>query len=200
MNITAVIQPSRDVSKNYRLQYVQKLIEDPYRQVEFWDQMMNINEKNVISMDNVFFRKNLNLQKQMWTVKMIGTGLQEKKHWMREMPSQWPQKVDVWAGIINGWIFRSNFIDGWTNSSIISSRWTWSNSSSYLPKFKHICLETIWYHQDGTILCRAFQMLFRRYISHQADWKKGLHRTACYITGSVTYRFFMGISVQQSVT
>jgi hypothetical protein len=100
--------------KKEKLQYVQQLTEDdPDRGLQFCDQMMGLLDRNERSLDNIMlsdestFTINGKVNRQncrYWAA--------ANPHWMRENHSQYPEKVNVWAGILNDRILGPIFIDG----------------------------------------------------------------------------------------
>ncbi|KMQ82140.1 transposable element tc3 transposase, partial [Lasius niger] len=102
----------------YKIHLVQELSEDDYdRRVEFCDTMMTRFADNrqffnwICFSDEATFELNGSVNRQnmrYWA--------DENPHWMRDSHTQYPQKVNVWAGIILNRIIGPFFIEGNINS------------------------------------------------------------------------------------
>lgn len=102
----------------FKVHLVHKLNEDDFdRRVEFCEDMMariveNPNfPSNIAFSDEATFQLDGSLNRhncRYWA--------QENPHWMREDKSQYPQKLNVWAGILNNRIIGPFFIDGNLNA------------------------------------------------------------------------------------
>jgi len=102
----------------YKIHLVQELSEDDYdRKIEFCDTMMTRLADNhqffnwICFSDEATFELNGSVNRQnmrYWA--------DENPHWMRDSHTQYPQKVNVWAGIILNRIIGPFFIEGNINS------------------------------------------------------------------------------------
>ncbi|KAJ8941074.1 hypothetical protein NQ318_003255 [Aromia moschata] len=98
----------------YKLVSTNELAEDDFdRRILFCEQMMQMVDDNTLQIENVLFADestftlhgHVNRQScRYWS--------RENTHWMRELHTQNPEKVNVWAGIIGENIIGPFFIDG----------------------------------------------------------------------------------------
>lgn len=102
----------------YKITMVQELTEDdPDRRLQFCESMMDLLDRNVLQSENILFSDeatftlhgHVNRQNcRYWA--------DSNPHWMREVHTQRPQKINVWAGIIRdrvvGPIFFEDNLNG----------------------------------------------------------------------------------------
>ncbi|GAB1865891.1 DUF4817 domain-containing protein [Camponotus japonicus] len=98
----------------YKLYLVQELFEDDFdRRIEFCDLMMEMIVDDPLLLNNIVFSDeatfeltgNVNRHNcRYWT--------NENPHWKRDNHTQYPQKVNVWAGIFNDRLVGPFFIEG----------------------------------------------------------------------------------------
>lgn len=103
----------------YKMQAVQELTEDdPDRRVEFCEQMMNLIDNNQILLASVLFsdESTFTLQGEV-NRQNCRYWADHNPHWIRETHTQFPQKVNVWAGIIGDQILGPIFLDGNLNGA-----------------------------------------------------------------------------------
>lgn len=140
----------------YKMMFVQELTEDdPDRRVQFCEEIMNKLDRNVVSLDSIVFSDEstftlngeLNRQNcRYWSA--------ENPHWIRETHTQYPQKVNVWAGIIGDHIIGPIFIEGNLTAAkylnILRDEVVPALANLY-PNALHPTLpsETVWFQQDG---------------------------------------------------
>ncbi|KAJ8957744.1 hypothetical protein NQ318_017642 [Aromia moschata] len=98
----------------YRLVPTNELAEDDFdRGILFYEQMMQMIDDNTLQTENVLFsdESTFTLHDHV-TLQNCRYWSRENLHWMRELHTQNPEKVNVWAGIIGENIIGSFFIDG----------------------------------------------------------------------------------------
>lgn len=140
---TAIFHP-------FKVHLVHKLNEDDFdRRVEFCEDMMariieNPNlPSNIVFSDEATFQLDGTLNRhncRYWAA--------ENPHWMREDKSQYPQKLNVWAGIVNNRIIGPFFIDGNLNAQNYEEMLR----NQIVPAIREIVgdnFENTWYQQDG---------------------------------------------------
>lgn len=98
----------------YKVHLVQELSDDDFdRRVQFSETMMELSNanpcliRNIVFSDEATFFLNGTVNKQncrYWAV--------ENPHWMMEANTQYPQKLNVWAGIVGSRIIGPYFFDG----------------------------------------------------------------------------------------
>ena len=139
----------------YKLQYNQELTEDdPDRRLQFCEQMMdfldrNITVENIIFTDESTFTLTGEVNRQncrYWAA--------NNPHWMRETHTQHPQKVNVWAGIVNerilGPIFLDTNMNGERYLALLRDELVPALAVLYPnPQDPDIPNDTIWFQQDG---------------------------------------------------
>lgn len=135
--------------KPYKLMYTQELLEDdPDRRIEFSEVIMNkINDypdfKNkILFSDESTFCLNGQVNRhncRLWS--------RTNPHWMEELHTQHPQKINVWAGILNNTIIGPFFIDG----NLTSQKYLQLLRRNVVPKLQelNIDIHQIWFQQDG---------------------------------------------------
>lgn len=134
----------------FKVTLIHKLNEDDFdRRVEFCDDMMarivqNPNfPSNIVFSDEATFQLDSSVNRQncrYWAV--------ENPHWAREAKSQYPQKLNVWAGILNNRIIGPFFIDGNLNAE----KYETMLRNQIVPAIREIAGEDFnntWYQQDG---------------------------------------------------
>lgn len=140
----------------YKVKLVQELNEDdPDRGQEFCELMMNrmladlqfINK--IVFSDEATFQLNGTVNRQncrYWS--------RENPHWMMEAHTQFPQKVNVWAGIINNQIIGPYFFEGTVNGDVYLDFLTNFLVPTLKIRFPDVnnpneIDRSIWYQQDG---------------------------------------------------
>jgi len=98
----------------YKLHLVQELSEDDFdRRIEFCDVMMEMIVDDPVLLNNIVFSEEATFELtgnvsrhncRYWT--------NENPHWKRDNHTQYPQKVNVWAGIFNDRLVGPFFIEG----------------------------------------------------------------------------------------
>jgi len=134
----------------YKIHLVQELSEDDYdRRVEFCDTMMTRLADNhqffnwICFSDEATFELNGSVNRQnmrYWA--------DENPHWMRDSHTQYPQKVNVWAGIILNRIIGPFFIEG----NINSQNYCNLLRNQVIPAIEDIvgdAFHNVWFQQDG---------------------------------------------------
>lgn len=134
----------------FKVKLVHKLNEDDFdRRVEFCEDMMGrivedpFLPSNIAFTDEATFQLDGTLNRhncRYWS--------DENPHWMREDKSQYPQKLNVWAGILNNRIIGPFFIDGNLNAQNYEAMLR----ELIVPAIREISgdnFEDIWYQQDG---------------------------------------------------
>lgn len=103
----------------YKIKLVQELNEDdPDRRLQFCEEMMDKCHRDPLLIQNIIFSDEstftltgeVNRQNCRYWAK-------ENPHWMREHHTQYPQKVNVWAGIVRNRIIGPYFIEGDLNGA-----------------------------------------------------------------------------------
>lgn len=140
----------------YKMEMVQELSEgDPDRRVEFCERMMNRLDSNEIALENVLFSDESIFQLhgevnrhncRYWAA--------ENPHWIRETHTQYPQKVNVWAGIIGNRVVGPKFFDGALTSDIYLEFLRDELIPSLAVLYPNevdadIPANTVWFQQDG---------------------------------------------------
>lgn len=134
----------------FKVHLVHKLNEDDFdRRVEFCEDMMariieNPNlPSNTAFSDEATFQLDGTLNRhncRYWAA--------ENPHWMREDKSQYPQKLNVWAGIVNNRIIGPFFIDG----NLDAEKYEAMLRNDIVPAITEIVgddFENTYYQQDG---------------------------------------------------
>jgi len=78
-------------------------------------------------------------------------------HWMRESKSQYPQKLNVWTGIVGEHIIRPFFIDG----NLTAQKYEAMLRDDIVPTVRNIFdpdFDSVWFQQDGAPPHFALQM------------------------------------------
>ncbi|KAJ8949739.1 hypothetical protein NQ318_005061 [Aromia moschata] len=91
-----------------------ELAEDDFdRRILFCEQMMQMIDDNILQIENVLFSDESTFTLHGHVNRQNGHyWSSENPHWMRELYTQNPEKVNVWAGIIRENITGPFFIDG----------------------------------------------------------------------------------------
>lgn len=146
----------REKFRPYKIHLLQELSEDDFdRRIEFCELIMEKLRQNFNFANHILFSDEstfcLNGQVNRHNCRYWSD---ENPHWMEQIHTQRPQKVNVWCGIIGGHIIGPYFIHGNLNSaryltllqeSIVPdvSRLFPNNNDPNLPA------EEIWFQQDG---------------------------------------------------
>lgn len=140
----------------YKLIPTQELSEDDFdRRTYFCEQMMQRLDNNVIQLENVLFSDestftlhgHVNRQNcRYWA--------NENPHWMRELHTQNPEKVNVWAGIIGDHVIGPFFIDGNLNGdnylALLQNNVVPTLANLYPAQANpQVPADVIWFQQDG---------------------------------------------------
>lgn len=134
--------------KPYKIHYTQELLEDdPDRRNEFAEIMMeNINRDpyfahKIVFSDEATFCLNGQVNRhncRIWS--------RDNPHWMEELHTQYPQKVNVWAGILGNNIIGPFFIEG----ALTGQKYLELLRESIVPAIEHNRnVGEIWYQHDG---------------------------------------------------
>lgn len=140
----------------YKVGLVQELLEDdPDRRLQFCEEMMrrcdqnNAFPHNILFSDEATFCLNGVVNRhnyRFWS--------QENPHWIHEAHTQYPQKVNVWAGIINNRILGPYFFE----NNLTAERYLDFLSFDLFPSLAvifpnadnpDIPHDRIWFQQDG---------------------------------------------------
>lgn len=140
----------------YKIQMVQELNDDdPDRRLQFCEIVTNrcqqdpMFPKNILFSDEATFTLHGTVNKQncrYWS--------KQNPHWMREGHTQYPIKVNVWAGIINNRIIGPYFFEGTLTGAIYLE----FLQTFLIPELRRLFPDTvnpteinrnIWFQQDG---------------------------------------------------
>lgn len=134
----------------YKMSLVQELNEDdPDRRLQFCEDMMPRIENdpnlpfNIVFSDEATFQLSGNCNRhncRYWS--------DSNPFWMRESKTQYPQKINVWAGILNNRLIGPFFIEGNLNAVKYENML----QNEILPAIREIAgdnFENIWFQQDG---------------------------------------------------
>ena len=140
----------------YKVYLVQELLEDDYdRRLQFCEEIMRRCDENngfplnILFSDEATFYLNGVVNRhnyRFWS--------QENPHWICEAHTQRPQKVNVWAGIINNRILGPYFFEG----NLTAARYLDFLRFELVPALAvmfpneadpDIPTETLWFQQDG---------------------------------------------------
>ncbi|KMQ85171.1 transposable element tc3 transposase [Lasius niger] len=132
----------------YKLHLVQELSEDDFdRRVEFCDLMMEMIVddpqlfNNIVFSDEATFELTGNVHNfRYWS--------DVNPDWVRDNHTQYPQKVNVWAGILNGRPVGPFFIEGNLNARVYEAMLR----EQIIPAIQNIAgenLDDIYFQQDG---------------------------------------------------
>lgn len=154
----------------YKLVLVQELNEDdPDRRIQFCEELMNRCNaepnfiKRVVFSDEATFYLNGTVNRQncrYWAP--------TNPHWMMEAHTQFPQKLNVWAGIVGDRIVGPFFIEG----SLTGPKYLDLLSNHVVPTLAElfpnnddpdIPHDSLWYQQDGAPA--HYDLLVRNYLN-----------------------------------
>lgn len=132
------------------MKLVQELNEDdPDRRIEFCETMMEMITENPILLQNIVFSDEATFQLngevnrrnfRYWS--------DTNPHWMRENHTQYPQKLNVWAGMVGDTIIGPFFIEG--NLNAVSYEQLLRNQIvSAIQALKGDDFQNTWLQQDG---------------------------------------------------
>lgn len=133
----------------YKVHLVQELLEDDFdRRVEFCENIMEkcnrdpLFVKNIIFSDEATFNINGHVNRQ--TCRYWAS---ENPHWMQEHHTQYPQKVNVWAGIVGNTIIGPYFFE----ESLTGPRYLQFLQEFLLPTLNRLFpnRNDLWFQQDG---------------------------------------------------
>lgn len=134
----------------YKVKLVHELNEDDFdRRLEFCEVMMRMIDEdphfsfNIAFTDEATFQLDGTLNRhncRYWS--------DSNPHWMREQHTQYPQKLNVWAGILNNQIIGPFFVEGNLNAAVYEDMLR----NEIVPAIRQIAgqnFEAIWFQQDG---------------------------------------------------
>lgn len=154
----------------YKMIPTQELMEDDFdRRTYFCEQMMAMLDTNVIQLEDVLFSDestftlhgHVNRQNcRYWS--------NENPHWMREEHTQYPEKINVWAGIVGNHIVGPFFIDGNLNGDkyleLLQNNVVPTLTNLYPdPANPQVPANNIWFQQDGAP--PHYQINVRQYLN-----------------------------------
>lgn len=154
----------------YKMIPTQELMEDDFdRRTYFCEQMMAMLDNNVIQLEHVLFSDectftlhgHANRQNcRYWS--------RENPHWMREEHTQYPEKVNVWAGIVGDHIIGPFFINGNLNGdnylALLQNNVLPTLTNLYPdPANPQLPANMIWFQQDGAP--PHYQINVRQYLN-----------------------------------
>lgn len=140
----------------YKVHFSQELSERDYdRRLEFCEVMQDkCNEnpefpRNIVFSDESTFCLNGTVNRQNWRC-----WSRENPRWMREEHTQYPQKVNVWAGIINNTIIGPFFLPGILTGDSYLEFLRNEVMPDLIQRFPnqnnpHLLDDNIWFQQDG---------------------------------------------------
>lgn len=134
----------------YKMTLVHELNEDDFdRRTQFCEDMMNRIDLdpdlpfNIVFSDEATFQLSGNCNRhncRYWS--------DTNPFWMRESKTQYPQKINVWAGILNNQLIGPFFIDGNLNSE----KYEAMLRNQIVPAIRRIAgdnFDQTWFQQDG---------------------------------------------------
>lgn len=134
----------------YKIHLVQELNEDdPDRRIEFCETMMDRIDRNPLFLCNIVFS-----DEATFTLKgevnrhNCRYWSDTNPDWMLESHTQYPQKVNVWAGILNDTLIGPFFIDGNLNANTYEELLR----NQIVPRIREVAgdnFDNTWYQQDG---------------------------------------------------
>ena len=154
----------------YKMIPTQELMEDDFdRRTYFCEEMMAMLDNNVIQLEHVLFSDectftlhgHANRQNcRYWSA--------ENPHWMREEHMQYPEKVNVWGGIVGDHIIGPFFIDGNLNGdnylALLQNNVVPALTNLYPdPANPQVLANIIWFQQDGAP--PHYQINVRQYLN-----------------------------------
>lgn len=146
----------RERFRPYKIHLLQELGEDDFdRRIEFCEVIMDNLGRNLNFVNNILFSDEctfcLNGEVNRHNCRYWSD---ENPHWMEQVHTQRPQKVNVWCGIIGGHIIGPYLINGNLNSA----RYLALLQESIVPDLirlfpndndPNLVAEHIWFQQDG---------------------------------------------------
>lgn len=148
----------------YKVNLVQELMEEDFdRRVEFCEILMEKNNsdpmflKKVLFSDEATFLLNGHVNRQ--TFRYWAT---ENPHWMQEYRTQYPEKVNVWAGIIDSRIIGPYFFE----ETLTGPRYLEFLQNFLLPELNRLFpnRNDLWLQQDGAP--PHYAVLVRNYLDN----------------------------------
>lgn len=140
----------------YKMLPTQELMEDDFdRRINFCEEFMEMVNNNIIQLEYVMFSDEctflLNGHANRQNCRYWST---ENPHWIREEHTQYPQKVNVWAGIVGNHIIGPFFIEGNLNGdnylALLQNDVVPTLINLYPnPENPQVPTNTIWFQQDG---------------------------------------------------
>lgn len=134
----------------YKMRLVQELNEDdPDRRIEFCETMMEMITENpqflgnVVFSDEATFQLNGNVNRHNFRY-----WCDTNPHWMNETHTQYPQKLNVWAGIVDDTIIGPFFIEGNLNAQ----KYEQLLRNQIVPAIQAVKgddFQNTWFQQDG---------------------------------------------------
>jgi len=134
----------------YKINLVQELVANDFDcRLEFCDIMMQkIDDQpefhnKIVFLDEATFMLNGSVNRhnsRYWS--------DSNPHWMRESKSQYPQKLNVWAGIVGEHIIGPFFIDG----NLTAQKYEAMLRDDIVPTVRNIFdpdFDSVWFQQDG---------------------------------------------------
>lgn len=148
----------------YKVTLVQELMEDDFdRRVEFCEFMMEKNNRDPLFLKNVLFSDEatflLSGHVNRQTCRYWAT---ENPHWMQEHHTQYPKKVNVWAGIIDNRIIGPYFFE----ENLTGPRYLDFLQNFLLPELNRLFpnRNDLWLQQDGAP--PHYAVLVRNYLDN----------------------------------
>lgn len=140
----------------YKVQLVQELNEDdPDRRMQFCQEMMDINNRNVNFVNNIMFSDEATFYLNGFINRHnCRYWANENPHWMEESHTQHPQKLNVWAGLIRGHIIGPFFL----RENLNAASYLQLLRDEIVPSINRLfpnqanpalISDDIWYQQDG---------------------------------------------------
>ncbi|KAJ8936931.1 hypothetical protein NQ318_007055 [Aromia moschata] len=149
----------RNKFKCYKLQTTQEIFpEDQTRRMEFFEEMMEKANGNGRCIEQILFTDESSFSLHGHHNPSVAVGYsRENKHLSIPQRTQYPQKVNVWAGILGNSIIGPFFIDGNLNAE----KYLNLLRDQIIPTLQrlNINLEEIWYQQDGCPAHNAIAVL-----------------------------------------
>lgn len=134
----------------YKIKLVQELIGDDFdRRLGYCEEMMRQCDRNdqflfwTCFSDEATFDMMGSVNRQ--NMRYWAT---ENPHWMKEHHTQYPQKVNVWAGILCNHIIGPFFIDG----NLTAQKYVDLLTDDIVPAIQNLvgrAFENVWFQQDG---------------------------------------------------
>lgn len=140
----------------YKMHLLHELTEDDFdRRIEFCEVFMNKLTQNLDFTHNVLFSD----ESTFWLNGSVNRHncrywSEKNPHWMEQIHTQRPQKINVWCGIIGRHVIGPYFVDG----NLTSERYLLLLQELIIPELRrlfpnnnnvHLPAEQIWFQQDG---------------------------------------------------